>query len=394
MTSSNSSGNGALDLKIGETVLPLALVSSRERDRPSRSTTLGEFLGSAHRALRDLLLRRANPFEAFTIGQDIVSSLLNNEVGTRVLEEGCGVLFHRLWGGVAEFRLFSKLFLTSARFSTQASAKIEWEATGYTLAQYVNEFFILLRWYGKRKVSLLVLEEESPRDTERNTIFGFRIIHERIVRGLLGVEVVAGARLSGFAGEPLWFKIFFKEGCKTLKGSHSWSDVVTSVGSGTFATRVGGLLPLSPEVNRTIADEMRVFVPYSALRLQPGRQMVEVVGEIFSSRYGTVLSTSQAVELLIPVSAWESPTTSLSEGSRGLWREDPISGDCLSELEGKILDTTLELTVTGILSDRYGEEFELVVDLFDEEGFVIGDPIIFSPSELSLLSPYSVINQQ
>lgn len=368
----DSADNRAIAASEGEflRLVPLTLVANHHSPAKAlRSTNLGAFLVEAGEQIHALRSSDAAavPFAETAFG--ILTTFLERETGCTSLEDSMGLLFHQMWGGAAQLRLLADLFYNLRSFLCRADAPSADEDLPYDRTTLLNELESVLSWYGHRKVSLAVLEEECARQGEADALFGMRIFDQKCNHGQPGFEVACGLRISGHAGEQLWLKVQFREGSRFLKGRHAWLDQA-GLKYCTRATegRVSAVLPISPEHQRLMIDEAKLFIPYVALGLQPGTQTVEVVLSLTSRDGAELLSAARPHTFIVPPSFQVRDVSLYSPHLLGMWENDPVHGDGLSCFS--VAASSEALTITGDVSLYDREEAPLTLAcrvLYDDE---------------------------
>jgi hypothetical protein len=230
----------------------------------------------------------------------------------------------------------------------------------YDTSRELDELLMLLKWYVKRKTSLLTYELEQAQvfrdldgreiglnqyERESDAIFGVNIIHDHQLFGVKGFLLGCGLRLYGRDGEALWMRVsLFKDGEPVMARPNwsTWSDPVGS--SGGVAPGASNsvmllpeeaafcsLVPIRPNSQRLVIDEVRAFVPYAALRLPVGRSDLLVVTSVLDGSGREVLSASRIESICVPHSQLAlSPVP--APHSLGMWPHDVVSGDQISDL--------------------------------------------------------------
>ncbi len=368
MDSSENTAVASSEAGRGRT-FPLTLVSNRAAFvNGLKSGNLGAFLAEVGERIHELKVRKLAPAEFTNSVFEILTSFLVRETGSRNLEDSMGLLFHQMWGGGAELRLLADLYYRLRKLKVQSSQPASWQEIDFDQSRFLTELEAVLCWYGRRKVSLSVLDEELPRDHEADVLFGVRLFDGRIRHGVPGFEVVCGLRLSGHADEQLWLKVQFRDGTNFLKGKHAWLDQ-SGLNYCTRSTegRVSAVLPISPDHQRLIVDEAKVFIPYVALGVQPGKQTLETVLSLVAEDGAELLVHSQVHTFVVPPCFEIREVSSFSPHLLGMWENDVARGDGLFDFG---VDTSAEaLTIKGNVSlfDRDEKDVKLECRLLHED---------------------------
>jgi hypothetical protein len=223
----------------------------------------------------------------------------------------------------------------------------------YDVARELDELVMLLKWYVRRKMSLFALEVEvgdeysllesgSPvLNDDRDLIYGLDVLHDHQVFGVKGCLLTCGLRLLGRDGEALWLRVSLLNDGKPVMARPDWSSWTDPGGAGF----VGGeavqvlpeiaqfcsLVPIRPNSQRLIIDQVCAFVPYAALQLSPGRSEVEVVATVIDGEGREVLSVARSENICVPQRQLSLAPVPAPH-SLGMWPHDVVSGDKISEL--------------------------------------------------------------
>jgi hypothetical protein len=218
----------------------------------------------------------------------------------------------------------------------------------YDIARELDELVMLLKWYVRRKMSLCALQlesnddyallagEDSTSSDAHDLIFGLDVMHDHQVFGVKGCLLTCGLRLLGRDGEALWLRVSLMSNGQPVAARSEWASWTDPGGDGPveLLPEEGifcSLVPIRPNSQRLVIDEVRAFVPYAALKLPTGRSEVEIVATVIDSEGHQVLSVSRPENICVPprqlgLSAVPAPH------SLGMWPHDVVSGDKLSEL--------------------------------------------------------------
>jgi len=294
---------------------------------------------------------------------EVIRQLAYRETGVFNLEAPVPQLLSNLFAGSVEAGIVSglakraqKALLVRDREERNAAVESGRAALsrglGYDVARELDELVMLLKWYVRRKMSLCALEVESldgfalfdgrvdGRDglaaDERDVLFGLDVMHDHHVFGVKGCLVTCGLRLLGRDGEALWLRVSLSSNDKPVAARAEWSTW-TDPGAGAAVEILPevasfcSLVPIRPNSQRLILDEVRAFVPYAALQLPAGRSDVELLVTVIDGDGREVLSVSQSESVCVPhrqlaLSAVPAPH------SLGMWPHDVVSGDKISEL--------------------------------------------------------------
>jgi hypothetical protein len=267
---------------------------------------------------------------------------------------------------------------------------------GYDVGRELEELGMLLKWYVRRKMSLAALEVSALRveemsevellgaDREEDAIFGFEVLHDHEVFGAKGCYITCGARLVGHDGQALWLRVGVRWNGIPVSVRPEWSSWSDPGGLGNALTEISeaavfcSLVPIRPNAQRLVIDEVRAFVPYGALDLPSGRCDVEVVAAVVDSDGNEVLTASRREGICIPRRELVHSNVPAPH-SVGMWPHDVVSGDKLSELRVsagyKVLGGwerhTISVSFDLSLFMHAGESVLLECRFLDERGDLI-----------------------
>lgn len=344
-----------------------------------RSHELREFIAPLEKRVRECFKYRSKRYRAAPRAQrrvaqlvlEVLRQLAYRETGVFNLEVPVLPLLSVLCAGGVEVGIVNGLARRASKALAQYDAlereSYTEDSSGVSLArglQYdtsreLDELLMLLKWYVKRKTSLLTLELDKAQvyraldgreigldeyERESDAIFGVNLIHDHQLFGVKGFLLGCSLRLYGRDGEALWLRVsLFKDGEPVMVRPNwsTWSDPVGS-GGGVAATASSvmllpeeaafcSLVPIRPNSQRLVIDEVRAFVPYAALRLPVGRSDLLVVTSVLDGSGREVLSASRIESICVPHSQLAlSPVP--APHSLGMWPHDVVSGDQISDL--------------------------------------------------------------
>ncbi len=290
---------------------------------------------------------------------EAIRQLAYRETGVFNLEAPVPQLLSSLFAGSVEVgivtglarRAHKALVLRDAQDREVAGDGAERPASrglAYDIARELDELVMLLKWYVRRKMSLYALQLESndhysmlerectTSSDAHDLIFGLDVMHDHQVFGVKGCLLTCGLRLLGRDGEALWLRVSLISNDEPVVARSEWASWTDPGGDGPveLLPEEGifcSLVPIRPNSQRLVIDEVRAFVPYAALKLPAGRSEVEIVATVIDSEGQQVLSMSRAENICVPprqlgLSAVPAPH------SLGMWPHDVVSGDKLSEL--------------------------------------------------------------
>jgi hypothetical protein len=295
----------------------------------------------------------------------IVRQIAHRETGRFTLEPNVPLLLSSIYAGSVEAAIVHGLVRRAqaalATLATQerevssrakSSSAHQVSTTDYDIGRELDELTMLLRWYVRRKMSLAGLEVDQiskglqsegflePSFDEEDALFGFEVLHDHQVFGTKGCFVMCGLRLVGHDGQPLWLRVSLRWNGRSVSCRPDWSSWTDPGGSesGEVACEVVptdahfcSLVPIRPNAQRIVIDEIRAFVPYAALDLPTGRCDVELVLSVIDGNGREVLSASRPDSICVPrceLSGAHVP----APHSVGMWPHDVVSGDKISDL--------------------------------------------------------------
>lgn len=290
---------------------------------------------------------------------EVIRQLAYRETGVFNLEAPVPQLLSTLFAGSVEVgivtglarRAYKALVLRDAQDRQLAGDGGVLEGSrglAYDVARELDELVMLLKWYVRRKMSLCALQleihddyspltgEDSKSGDVHDLIFGLDVMHDHQVFGVKGCLLTCGLCLLGRDGEALWLRVSLMSAGDPVVARSEWASWTDPGGDGPveLLPEEGlfcSLVPIRPNSQRLVIDEVRAFVPYAALKLPTGRSEVEVVATVIDSEGREILSASRAESICVPprqlgLAAVPAPH------SLGMWPHDVVSGDKLSEL--------------------------------------------------------------
>lgn len=289
---------------------------------------------------------------------EVIRQLAFKETGVFNLEAPVPQLLSALFAGSVEVGIVTGLARRAhkalvvrdvqERAATDALGTKSSRGLSYDVAREIDELVMLLKWYVRRKMSLCYLELEAseglflsdnhddPFDDERDALFGLDVMHDHQVFGVKGCLLTCGLRLLGRDGEALWLRVSVLSAGKPVAARSEWSSW-TDPGDGAAVEILPehvpfcSLVPIRPNSQRLVIDEVRAFVPYAALQLPPGRSEVEIVIAVIDSEGREVLCVSRPESICVP-SRQLSLSPVPAPHAVGMWPHDVVSGDKISEL--------------------------------------------------------------
>lgn len=218
----------------------------------------------------------------------------------------------------------------------------------YDVARELDELVMLLKWYVRRKMSLYAIDVEaleqyarleagvSSVHDERDSLFALDVMHDHQVFGVKGCLLTCGVRLLGRDGEALWLRVSLLSGGEPVMARSEWMSWTDPGGNGAVELLPEhmpfcSLVPIRPNSQRLVIDEVRAFVPYAALQLPSGRSEVEVVVTVINGDGHEVLTTSRLESICVPHRQLRLAPVPAPH-ALGMWPHDVVSGDKISEL--------------------------------------------------------------
>ncbi len=149
----------------------LSLVPGSGSVNSTNARSLNTFLTELNRKI-DLLSRSFGPPSEIARGLfDVLSQVLKRETGTARIESGMGDLFHQLWGGGDGLKIFFSLYYGTRSVSGRSPT----EGDDTYVERLLHQVSSFIEWYGIRRTSLAILDEELPRDKNSSAFFAHRI---------------------------------------------------------------------------------------------------------------------------------------------------------------------------------------------------------------------------
>lgn len=290
----------------------------------------------------------------------VVRDIAHRETGIFNLEPHVPQLLSALYAGSVEVGIVSGLVrraqkilatrdvVERARGARGGEESERARAGAYDISRELDELNMLLKWYVRRKMSLASLEIEisgnasmldsdgSVLRDEHDALYGLEVMHDQQVFGTKGCVIACGLRLVGRDGQPLWLRVGVRchgEPVVVRSEWSSWTDPGTGEALEVLSREVPfcSLVPIRPNAQRLIIDEVRAFVPYAALELPVGRCDVEFVISVIDGDGDEVLVSTRAESICVPRRdgfQFVAP----APHAAGMWPHDVVSGDKISEL--------------------------------------------------------------
>ncbi len=328
----------------------------------SRSDDLQKFVAPLEEALRKASKLRARSFastkrasvKVAELVLGVVRRIAHRETGVYSIEPNIALLLSALYAGTLEGAIVSGL-VRRAQGVLDADAGEAAEIAGhgfggvsgaigdYDVNRELDELSMLLKWYVKRKMSLTGLEVHQSRrmdavtdllptsSGEDDAIFGFEVMHDHQVFATKGCYISCGVRLVGHDGQPLWLRVSARWNGQPVAVRPEWSTWTDPSGPGAEGASFCSLVPIRPQAQRLIIDDIRAFVPYAALDLPPGRCDIELHIAVIDEDGRELLAAGKAESICIPQRELLAVSVP-SPHSIGMWPHDVVSGDRISGL--------------------------------------------------------------
>lgn len=353
-----------------ESSLPLSpsvdrrgLTSSSEN--PYYHAKVKKFLGFFSELTNRLRELRAESLSKLALAREVeqlIQDLIRLETGACNTIDGIKLFGHQLSAEQSWADLIDDLY-HQANMVLRATGAID-DPVSYNTKRTLQSLHELLEWYGRRKNNLLLLNVVSENEAS-DEIFGLHVIQDVEWGGVRGLEVRCSLRLIGHASQSLWLRANILRGEEFVSARPDWlywiddtdSFVVSSTESGdAFAS----IAPIVAERNRELIDTAKLFIPYDALDLDSGRVEVGIALGLYDQQGECVLS-GQSKELIYVPSVEVRNNPIPSPQALGMWPEDLVTGDRISQLR----------TLLGVRSmEGYEEDVVSIlcdIDLFGHE---------------------------
>lgn len=346
---------------------PLSTVEVR-RVISDRSQALQAFVAPLEEEVRRAGRYRGRAKRSGTVAVSKVAELVlstirqitHRETGLFSLEPNVPLLLSTLYAGSVEASIVSGLVRRAQAAITAIAmderdngpqskrAGSERGSWDFDIGRELDELTMLLKWYVRRKMSLAGLEvdqlsrgfsTEGFLDVafdEEDALFGFEVLHDHQVFGTKGCYVMSGLRLVGHDGQPLWLRVSVKWNGSIVSVRPEWGSWTDPGGSEVCEVvpenaPFCSLVPIRPNAQRLVIDEIRAFVPYAALNLPSGRCDVELIVSVVDNDGREVLSASRPESICVPRRELIGAHVPAPH-SVGMWPHDVVSGDKVSDL--------------------------------------------------------------
>lgn len=224
---------------------------------------------------------------------------------------------------------------------------VQQRGLSYDISRELDELEMFVKWYVRRKMSLADLQIDLKDAVsvvnaggdlfhdEGDLVFGLDVMHDHQVFGVKGCLLSCGLRLIGRDGQALWLRVSVERDGKEIPVRSEWSswsdpadgsDIEVLPAKSPFCS----LVPIRPNSQRLVIDEIRAFFPYAALDLEDGRQDVDVIISVIDEDGQEIIRISRSESLCIPSSANMGPVVPAPH-ALGMWPHDVVSGDKISE---------------------------------------------------------------
>jgi hypothetical protein len=340
----------------------------------------------------------------------VVRKVAHRETGMYSLDPNVPLLLSALYAGSVEASIVSGL----VRRAQAVLARIDQEqrdalrlgngarvsvdgttAQEYDISRELDELTMMLKWYVRRKMSLAGLEVDLLRrgtgyddgavafSDEEDALFGFEVLHDNQVFGAKGCFVTCGLRLVGHDSQPLWLRVSVRWNGEAVAVRPEWGSW-TDPGNGASIEVVSerspfcSLVPIRPQAQRLVIDDIRAFVPYAALDVPAGRCDVELCVSVIDNDGRELLAAVRNESICVP--RRELTLTHVpAPHAVGMWPHDVVSGDRISELQvsaGYKVVAGWERHTISVLFDlslfmHAGESVLLECRFLDEHGELI-----------------------
>ncbi len=350
--------------------------------RPLSAAEVRRFIGERSQALQEFIapleeeIRKAGRYRARSrrsgrgafakvanLVLAVIRKVAHRETGMFALDPNVPLLLSTLYAGSVEASIVAGL----VRRAQAMIAQVEQEeregllrggterpasevATGqeYDIGRELDELTMLLKWYVRRKMSLAGLEIDCLRRTdgfegsgvafsdEEDALFGFEVLHDNQVFGAKGCFVTCGLRLVGHDSQPLWLRVSVRWNGRPVAVRPEWGSWTDPGGTASIeivseSAPFCSLVPIRPQAQRLVIDDIRAFVPYAALDLPAGRCDVELCVSVIDNDGHELLAAARNESICVP--RRELVLTNVpAPHSVGMWPHDVVSGDRISEL--------------------------------------------------------------
>lgn len=386
-----------------------------------RSQALQAFIAPLEEEIRKagkyrVRARRTNPASVSKVAElvlSVVRQVTHKETGLFSLDPNVPLLLSTLYAGSVEASIVSGL-VRRAQSALTAIAMDERDALSsgrksegrgsweYDIGRELDELTMLLKWYVRRKISLSGIEidtltqglsHDGPAhfdQEEHDALFGFEVLHDHQVFGAKGCFVTSGLRLVGHDGQPLWLRVSVRWNGAPVAVRQEWASWTDPGGSGAFEvvpenSPFCSLVPIRPNAQRLVIDDIRAFVPYAALDLPSGRCDVELVVSVVDNDGREIVSASRPESICIPrreLIGFHVP----APHSVGMWPHDVVSGDKISDLSV----TTGYKVVAGWERRTISVQFDLSLFMHAGESVLLECRFINEKGEIVELSSLGI----
>jgi hypothetical protein len=373
---SNSQVNGG-HITTGSSVQRGQLVVPK--NAPWSIVTTGQQIAQpVYDAMRESILRiRQETLSARNLAYEVLeffTILVRHETGLISPRRGLSICLDKLCAG----RAWSSLAMGILRWAEKSisnHASVDLVEQG----QVERDLEMFLDWYSLRSLSIDRLLPQTQNNLNYDQLFKVEVLHDHYQQSCHGFVVQLGLALFGRAHQNLWLKVFLiSDGEYVLPrpGWDSWVDdtEIFSLSHGRSSPYLSSnnsfaaIVPIVPETQRAILDNINVFVPYSALDLPADKQEVELEVALYNER-GERLIRATAHEVMSVVPHADSGYKMLSYQAQGLWPEDASKGFALRNIFSSLKETEVkkkkqfevEVSIDLDMSGEPGQEYFIEV---------------------------------
>ncbi|MCB0333813.1 MAG: hypothetical protein KDD55_09970, partial [Bdellovibrionales bacterium] len=316
----------------------------------------------------------------------LFEQIVAREAGTFELELGVPRFLAALGAGPVQKQQLGEIFEFLGGY--QPGSRRANEDAQRTITQ-LHSARSFLRWYTTRlsvRDAYVSCMEGTGRKMPaplklEDALFSLRFEHDATLSGVAGMYVSTSQCWVGHFGEALWTEVTLstKDGpVEVSPGWEAWSHLdpcstpFPRKASRTFVS----LMPFRPDSQSLFIDNLRLFVPYSALHLSPGKHDITVFARVMNSRGEELACSSEVTSLSSSVLRSRDRVLVASPQQLGYWKEDPVTRTgflstrvtrCTHSLGHSPLDTLRVRTEVRVSADSLCSLF-LECRLLDDEG--------------------------
>ena len=285
--------------------------------------------------------------------KEVLRQLLRVELGSEFEPNAVKRLFAELWEYGPIVELFRELYELSEQICSSCASNFR-HFSSESASKDLKE---ILKWYVSRKKSIYFLKENIEDESDNDCLSNIRVYHDQSYLGVKGLEIVSTLKLVARASRNFWLKASITYKDKPVRARPDWrfwvDETDTYVISGrTFGEEFASLVPIAPIAQRTLLDNVSIFIPYDALDLIPGKHAV-CINLTLADQAGQLLLSDSLEEFISIVGPDMRAEPVPSPQALGMWAKDEVTGDHVSIVQISESTRTINSKLEQVIVVRY-----------------------------------------